>query len=301
MGWTGIAVYQLVARVLQDVGGLPPDEAAKRLQNQIRVFIEQRLSHLNPSFIEPVKSSALAHLADPDPETLAKAVELLNRESAWGVVEEALQRSADALPQPDLNIHVLVFPADGESRVLTQEMRGVIAASLGSQLLLLIVWPTEGWRSWLAYTVAHEYTHLVYNHLFPRDLSGHRMIYIKSHEPQRLLDAMIEEGIADAFARSLYPGLEAPWTRALTAEVEAAVWPKVRRRLAVENPMEIQLVLMGDNDRFPPWTGWAIGCRIVERYLQAHQDTQPTDLVGLSARSIFEESGYTPGMLGKGR
>ena len=119
-----------------------------------------------------------------------------------------------------------------------------------------------------------------------------RSVYIKSQVPETLLDAMIAEGIADAFAMDLHPDLQVSWTRALTPDVETRIWPKVRRRVGVSDPTEVRRVLFGDNDRIPQWTGYTIGYRMVRGYLDEHPGTRPATLVGLSASTIFEASNY---------
>ena len=174
-----------------------------------------------------------------------------------------------------------------------QQMKGVLGVSFGSQLMVLFLWPADGWREWLAYTISHEYTHLVRNHLFPRGALGGKLIYMKTQEPETLLDAMIAEGVGDAFARTQYPHLIPPWTQALSSSVEAGVWPKIHRRLGISDPSEIRRILFGDNDRIPQWTGYTIGYRIVCGYLQEHPSSTPAGLVSIPGRAIFEASGYT--------
>ena len=145
--------------------------------------------------------------------------------------------------------------------------------------------------------MSHEYVHLVRNLLFPRGIVGGVLVYQKSQEPETLLDAMVAEGIADTFALELCPDLDPPWTHALTPEAEESVWPKVRRRLAVSDTSEIRRVLFGDNDRIPVWTGYTIGHKIVRGYLELQATARPSSLAGLTARTIFEASGYSPSLV----
>ena len=212
-------------------------------------------------------------------------------------VEEALWKSTQLLPQPDLSARVLLLPGDGESKLLTQVMNGVMGISLGSQVTLLCFWPVGEWLAWLGYTTAHEYTHLVRNHLFPRGLAGGRPVYLKSQEPETLLDAMVAEGIADTFARQIYPQMEPRWLRVLDEGEEAHIWSRVRRRLKVSDPSEVRRFISGDGDRIPQWTGYSLVYRIVRSYLEGHPASCPANLVGMQARTIFAESGYGDGDL----
>ena len=168
----------------------------------------------------------------------------------------------------------------------------MMGVSLSSHATLLFFWPSSGWISQLTYTTVHEYTHLVRNHLFPRGLTSGRPVYLKTQEPETLLDAMVVEGIADVFAQEVYPQNEPLWVRSLSEEAESRIWPKVKRRLKVSDPNEIRRFVSGDGDRVPQWLGYALGHRIVRAYLQRHPDVRPASLVGMQASAIFAASGY---------
>jgi uncharacterized protein YjaZ len=176
--------------------------------------------------------------------------------------------------------------------VLVSQMNGVLGFSLGAQATMVFLWPVDGWRDWLVYTVVHEYAHLVRNHLFPRGISGGRLVYMKSQQPETLLDAMVVEGIADAFAMSVCPEMRPRWTQALDADQQRHMWPRVRRRLGVADITEIRRMLFGDNDRVPPWTGYTFGYKMVTSYLDSNPNTHPAQLVSVPASAIFAQSCY---------
>ena len=297
MSVTAIPAYRVIRRFAKDVEGLSHDAMLDGLEAKVRTYVQHLLSGTHASFGELGQRMALTQLGDPDPHTLGHALETIDSGGAKTIVEEALRRCAQALPRPDLAARVLLLPGDGQSRVLTSQMKGVIGVSVGAQATLIFLWPTGDWERWLTYTISHEYVHLVRNLLFPRGVVGGMLVYQKSQEPETLLDAMVAEGIADAFALELYPDLEPTWTHALTPEAEELVWPKVRRRLAVSDTSEIRRVLFGDNDRIPVWTGYTIGFKIVRGYLELQPTARPASLAGLAARTIFEASGYSPSLV----
>ena len=173
-------------------------------------------------------------------------------------------------------------------------MNGVLGFSLGTQAMMVFLWPVQGWLKWLTYTVTHEYVHLVRNLMFPRGLAGGKLVYMKTQEPETLLDALVAEGVADVFATQIHQEMSPRWTNSLSPEVEQRLWPRVHRRLKVSDPTEIRRILFGDNDRIPLWTGYTVGYRIVTRYLDAHPDAQPADLVSMPASAVFEGSDYAP-------
>ena len=118
---------------------------------------------------------------------------------------------------------------------------------------------------------------------------------MKTQEPETLLDAMVTEGMADAFATALERSVSPPWIDALTPEQEGRLWPRVQRRLALSETTEIRRVLFGDNDRIPVWTGYTFGYRIVASYMKANQHVRPAGLASIPASVIYEASNYRPG------
>ena len=291
-----IPAYQVVAKFVKEIQGLSPDPAIDALEEKVRTYVRSLLTVVSPSFADLGQRSAVTQLGDPDLDPLVKALEELRTSSARAIAEQALVRCSETLPRPDLNTRILLLPGDGESRVLVSQMHGVLGLSLEDQAMLVFVWPVGDWQAWLAYTVTHEYTHLVRNHLFPRGVGGGKLIYLKTQEPETLMDAMIAEGVADSFAGELYPQCSPPWTDALHGEGEARTWRKVYRRLQAGDTTEIRRVLFGDNDRIPQWTGYTLGYRIAQGYLEAHPQARPANLVGLSSKAIFEGSSYAQKM-----
>ena len=123
-------------------------------------------------------------------------------------------------------------------------------------------------------------------------MAAGKLVYQKTQEAETLLDAMLAEGIADAFALELYPDREPPWTHALTPQAQESMWPKVRRKLAASDISEIRRLLLGDGDRIPIWTGYTMGYKIVRGYLDMHPAVKPVSLVGLTGWVIFDGSRY---------
>ena len=294
MSITVIPAYRVVTKFAKQSRELPYEEGVNFIERSMREYVRNLLSMLHPSIMDLGERSVITQLGDPDPDALITALSDLEAGSPKAVVEQALAKCSERLPRPDLNSRVFLFPGDGESRVLVRQMKGVLGFSLSAEAMVVFLWPAHEWERWLAYTITHEYVHLVRNLLFPRGLAGGKLVYMKTQEPETLLDAMIVEGLADAFATQGYPDMSPPWTRALSPELENRLWPRVHRRLRVSDSVEIRRVLFGDNDRIPPWTGYTFGYRIATSYLENHPDVQPVNLVSLSAKTIFESSGYTP-------
>ncbi len=294
-GLTVVPAYRLIGHYAEDA--LDPEKRVGQdpldvFHERSRTYVRRLLSGLDPALVEIGERWTAAQVGDPDLRAFLQGVETADVASPRTVVETALVRAGEMLPRPDLMARVILMLGDGQSRVLTQLMQGVTGVSLGSQTAMLFFWPVPHWPDVLAYTACHEYIHLVRNYLFPRSMVAGRMVYVKTEEPDTLLDAMLTEGVADAFAREIYPDRLPRWLTELTAEDEAAVWPQIQRRLDITDPGEIRRYLFGDSDRVPLWAGHAIGYGIVKSYLQRHPNARPASLVGLQSHVIYEESGY---------
>ncbi|MCH8063055.1 MAG: hypothetical protein IH861_11190 [Chloroflexi bacterium] len=287
-----IPAYKVIAKSARQALGLPFEEAVDKLEQGLRSYIRDLLSNLHSSFIDLGERSAVSQLGDPNPKELLEAVSDLESGAPRDIVEDALALCAKHLPCPDLDARVVLLPGDGNSTVLVNKLNGALGFSLGAQVMMVFLWPTEGWQTWLRHTVTHEYAHLVRNLLFPRGLSGGRLIYLRTQEPETLLDALIAEGLADTFASQVLPDIEPLWTKAPFDSREAVVWRRVHRRLGVSDPIEIRRILFGDNDRIPQWAGYSFGYRIVGSFLEANPGTDLTGLMDLPAKAIYEGSGF---------
>ena len=294
MGITVIPSYRVVTTFARQARKLPAEEALSSLEDKLREYVRNQFSMLHQSIMDLGERSVITQLGDPDLDRLIEALGEIEKGQPKSVVERALAACSERLPRPDLNARVLLLPGDGESGALVRQMKGVLGFSLGARTMVVFLWPVDGWEQWLAYTVTHEYVHLVRNLLFPRAPAAGKLVYLKTQEPETLLDAMVVEGTADAFATLQYPDMHPPWTDALPPPEERRLWPRVRRRFHVSDPAEIRRVLFGDNDRVPLWTGYTFGYRIVKRYLDDNPGTHPAKLVGLRAGSIYEATGYQP-------
>ena len=199
--------------------------------------------------------------------------------------------ASSALPRPDLSARMFIFPGDGESSVLARQLGGVLGFSLGASATLLFVWPRGDWEANLRYNVVHEYAHLVRNLLFPRGIAGGRLVYMKTQQPETLLDAMVVEGISDCFARECLDGARPRWMDTHDESGLERMWPRVHRRFAMSDTTEIRRFLFGDGDRVPAWTGYALGYKIVRRYLDMNPDTTMRRLVSMPASDVYHGSG----------
>lgn len=213
-------------------------------------------------------------------------VQALRRSDIGQLVKTALQKSAAVLPGSKITVCLFAIEPDQQG-FYSLYMHGMNGGAASPTLILIEATHRGDWQDWVAYTVAHEYNHAVQmQHVCQPDC---RSSTVKAD----LLYFTISEGLADSFARTLYPDRVAPWTTALTPEQEAAQWRGMQEYLTSLLPADRQRFLFGDGNQIPQWTGYTIGFRIVQKYIQSHPQSRPVEWIKLGADQLLAESGYS--------
>ena len=271
--------------------GLGYAEALDSLENGMRDYVRTQLAQMHSSLVELGVRSVIGQLGDPEPDALLKTLSELDEARPQEVAQEALAIASESLPRPDLSARMFMFPGDGESAVLVNQLGGALGFSLGASATLLFVWPGGDWRANLRYNVVHEYAHLVRNLLFPRGIAGGRLVYMKTQQPETLLDAMVAEGICDCFAQRCLDGARPRWMDTQDEVEPRRMWPRVHRRFGISDATEIRRFLFGDGDRVPAWTGYTLGYMIVRKYLDNNPGASMMRLVSMPASDVYDGSG----------
>ncbi|MEL6760637.1 MAG: DUF2268 domain-containing putative Zn-dependent protease, partial [Myxococcota bacterium] len=140
---------------------------------------------------------------------------------------------------------------------------------------------------WLAnvdYTTAHELHHAAWQRR-----SG------RGDKPPSLLELIVSEGRADTFATTMYPGALRPWSRALSATQEAEVWGRMTESLNSTDPSVVWSYVFGSKDKdIPKYSGYTIGYRIVQSYLDQHPRSSVQTWTYMDAEDLLRESRYDP-------
>ena len=92
--------------------------------------------------------------------------------------------------------------------------------TIGSgKIIIAINQTSENWKEFLSYAIAHEYHHStwIYRNWVSSDFS--------------LLEYLVFEGRADAFAKSIVDSFDIPATKYLTIEQETYVWDLIKPEL----------------------------------------------------------------------
>lgn len=212
-------------------------------------------------------------------EALEKSIQRIEDSNIEHVIRQALIKSAQYLDGPSTT--VCVIAADPENWFIRKEMHGVNGWTFGSGKIILQIYPTSGWRSWVPYVIAHEYHHSTWTSQFYR-----------ANQREKLMDRLIFEGKADSFAHLVYPQVRAPWTNALSEKEERKQWERISAQRDSTDSLLKSNYMVGDNEGTPTWTGYTIGYHIVQSYLETHPDVSIQAWTELSPEELLAQSGY---------
>jgi hypothetical protein len=135
-------------------------------------------------------------------------------------------------------------------------------------------------RVWLPLTLAHELDHA------QRTLHG-------PGYGDTLLQAMVSEGMADAFARQVFPHAPPiPWDHVLNRVEVYLLWRLARTRLGERQDSAAHAMWFYGTGRVPRWAGYTIGRDIVESYLGRRPGVTAAQIVRLPARRILRGSRF---------
>ncbi|HET7870529.1 MAG TPA: DUF2268 domain-containing putative Zn-dependent protease [Actinomycetota bacterium] len=195
------------------------------------------------------------------------------------IVSQALRRITHLLPGLNARVDMGVDPKGviheigigGRSDPSTGDV--TIAVDPASQNFATTL------RVWLPALLAHELDHAKRTDSGPG--SGHT-----------LLDAMVFEGVADAFSIQAFPQTPPiPQDDALSRSEEKAAWHRARGRLYDLLDMAEYRSWFFGTGQLPRWTGYTLGFRIVSSFLARHPGETAASITSFSATRIFQGSG----------
>lgn len=195
------------------------------------------------------------------------------------IVESTFQSVVGELPGPDTKI--LFFPSNPAYKEFF-ESHGVAlyAVTPGEGKIIVTINPTiKNWQHLLPYALAHEYHHSVWiSRNFERsDIT--------------LLEYLILEGRADAFAFELFPDKHHPFINALSKEQEIRIWNIIKPELPLRDSELNDKIMSGSSD-IPTGSGYSIGFSIIESFKTNNPQISDKELIDMTPIQILSLSKY---------
>ena len=221
-----------------------------------------------------------------DLDGLEREVELLQGGQVEAAIAAAYTKIAGLLPYHEEPAAICVMAADPGNRWLVEQSHGVMGACIGSSTLLTINPTGQDWQAWIPYILAHERHHSAW---------GYHHYFIEKRPPQGLIDSLISEGCADAFAHLVCPDLHPSWVAAIDPAEESRQWQAMQPFLFAPDPagaIHRRFFFGQPGAGTPANTGYTTGFHLVQAYLRRHPAETVWEWTTTAPEKILAESGY---------
>lgn len=220
-----------------------------------------------------------------DIATLKKQIDLLNPIDLAKLKDE-FQKVAALLPNYDDDpICVALYPLSDDNSTVNKFQNGIIGSSTFGHMLININPLAGSFLQWVPYVFAHEYHHTVWGNYWYAINSGKL--------EHQFVNSLLIDGEADSFALSVYPDLKPKWLFDMSDELEQSLWEHHYSNIVLEQDVDYGKYMFGDHHSGIPWcAGYAIGYRIVQRFLTKNPQITFKRLLEMRPINIFRESEY---------
>lgn len=198
----------------------------------------------------------------------------LKRSEINGIIKEIIT-GCRRISKNKSKLVIHIFPS--YNKFINTQMSGVSGYTSNSRNILIFISPQKDWQTALKNTLAHEFAH---------------SIAFKYHKWQTLLDCLIFEGLADNFRESVIGGKPAPWSIALSQINAKKTFIKLKKLLNSKNENLYSQVFLGYSNKYPLWSGYAIGYQIMKSYFKYNKNKSWQEVFKLKPGEILKQSKY---------
>jgi len=196
---------------------------------------------------------------------------------------DSFNKVAESLPAADGTMLVVLYPHDNGDRAFKERENGVRGTSVFGNMILSVNPLAEQYRDWLPYVFAHEYHHNIWGYHQYTLHQGKKL-------DGSLLESMVTEGQADAFAESLFPHLLPEWNRPFACDTETLLWDRLKPALLNTDRATHDKFIFGCEEEGLPWCmGYSFGRSIVNDYMKKHPCISFLDLLEVPAREMIQD------------
>lgn len=220
-----------------------------------------------------------------DIDKLKQQIKLL-KEINISEIKSEFMKVVDALPGYDDDpIVVAIYPLDDGNTIVKERQNGVVGTCVFGNILININPFAQDYFKWIPYVFAHEYHHCIWGSYWYGVRQGGCT--------GSLIEAMLTDGQADAFAKSLYPALRPKWISQIPKDIEKELWNKHYSRLLDDTNYDYGKYMFGNDDEGIPWcAGYFFGEKIIGYYKERYKEIGFKNMIEMSAEEIFTKSGY---------
>lgn len=215
---------------------------------------------------------------------LKQQIKLL-KEMNLDVIRNEFIRAVDALPNyDDDTIVIAIYPFDDENINVKEQQNGLQGVNVFGNILIQINPFAKDYFEWIPYVFAHEYHHTVwgnYWHVVHGGCTG------------SFIEALLIDGQADFFAKSLNPTLNPTWISQISKEQEKELWNIHYSKLLYETNFDYVTYMFGNDELGIPWcAGYFFGYKIIDSFKKLYPNISIKNMIEMNSDEILSMSDY---------
>lgn len=181
-------------------------------------------------------------------------------------------------------IVIAIYPVDDDNLTVKEQQNGVWGVSVFGNMLFNINPLAENYLDWIPYVFAHEYHHCVW---------GNYWHVVHGGRTGSLLESLLIDGQADAFAKSFSPTLNPTWISQITKEQEKELWNNHYSKFLYETDFDYVKFMFGDAEAGITWcAGYFFGYQIIDNFKKLYPQISVKNMLEMSAEEIYAMSNY---------
>lgn len=227
-------------------------------------------------------------ISDRKPKPITDAAELevqikRLRQLDLSSIMACFENAAAGLPDYDDTMYIALYPL--LSSFVREHQNGVWGNGTWGNMIINIDPFGCDYEQWIPYVFAHEYHHNIWGNYWYNTHGGEL-------EPI-FLNAILNDGLADSYALSLYPELKPKWIFDMSEGTVKRLWNAHYADLMMQTDVDYEKYMFGNEKEGIPWcAGYALSYRIVQQYLKKHPHTSMKGLLEMRPLDIYHKSGY---------
>ncbi len=219
-----------------------------------------------------------------DTVSLKKQVDML-RSMDLGAIQSEFQSVMSKLPGYDSDdMTVAIYPLDDKNELVKERQNGVLGDCIFGNIMLQVNPFAENYLTWIPYVFAHEYHHCIW---------GHYRYVIRGGGNGTLLEALLIDGQADSFAKSIYPSLHPAWIEQISENDERELWKMHYADRLKHTEFDYPKYMFGSREDGVPWcAGYFFGYRIIESFRKRFPHIDYKSMLEMDTEEIYTLSCY---------
>ena len=187
------------------------------------------------------------------------------------IIEECLNSTKNILKIR--NLRIFIFPTFNKFTI--EKLGGIAGYTPWHNTILIHIYPCKGWQNVLKSVFLHELAHTQTKEFY--------------EENKAIYKQLIHEGLAEVFREYVLENSDARIIKNISEAKLKKIMHEIKDSLF---KMDYQLYkdLFYNADKYPLWTGYAIGYKIVKNFLK-HKRTNIKRLLDTPSKSILKYYG----------